>query len=151
MTQICVYALFARLSLYVGLLTSTTTCFPPIICTSCSFLSPSEDSLALLPPLVSERDVTIEWMLPRNIAPRQTKVVVWKASDVSAAAATEHIVQSRSDTKMNLVLNPGEVYVYMLLVDVIGGGRLQSNPVHFRMPKGEEGGADTVHRTILYD
>lgn len=145
MTQICVYALFARLGLYVGLLTSNLTCFPPIICTSCSFLSASEDSLALLPPLVSGRDVTIEWVLPRNITPRQTKVVVWNASDISTTAATEHIVQSRSDTKMNLMLTPGESYVYMLLVDVSGGGRLQSNPVQFHVPNGEEGGASTVH------
>jgi len=108
-----------------------------IISTSCFFLSASEDLLSLRAPLVSGTNVTIEWVLPVNIIPRQTTVVVRSVSDVSAA--TKYEVWPHDARRISLVLAQGDVYVCMVLVDVRGGGRLQSNPVQFRVPNGEKG------------
>lgn len=119
-------------------------CFPrtQIISTSCFFLSASEDLLLLRAPLVSGTNVTIEWVLPAHIIPKQTTVVVWSVSDVHAAA--NYVVQPHEGTSMSLMLAQGEVYVCMVLVDVQGGGRLQSNPVQFRVPNGEEREVNSV-------
>ena len=107
-----------------------------IISTSCFFLSASEDLLSLHAPLVSGKNVTIEWVLPVNIIPRQTTIVVWSVSDLSAV--TTYVVRPHDARRMSFKLTQGEVYVCMVLVDVQGGGRLQSNPVQFRVPNGEE-------------
>ena len=97
----------------------------------------SGDLLTLHAPLVSGANVTIEWVLPRDIIPRQTKVVVWSDADVTAAAAKEYTVQPGSGTKKTLTLAQGEAYMYMVVVDVIDGARLQSNPARVRVPNGE--------------
>ena len=62
---------------------------------------------------------------------------MWGAADVNATATMEYAVQPPSDTKMTLDLAQGEAYMYMVVVNVSSGGRLQSNPAHVRVPNGE--------------
>ena len=107
-----------------------------ITSTCCFFLFASVDLLSLRAPLVSGTNVTIEWVLPVDIIPRQTTIVVWSVSDISAS--TNYVVRPHDARRMSFKLAQGEVYVCMVLVDVQGGGRLQSNPVQFRVPNGEK-------------